>query len=76
MKLRKQFMISLLDVNFLPDLKLSGFWIRAEYHSSRHTTLFQRLLDVYTTLPTSYRLLKEVERKLWVYWDTDILKTK
>ena len=35
---------------------------------SRHTTLFQRLKDVYTTSPTSYRRLIDVETTSCVYW--------
>ena len=33
-----------------------------------NTTLFQRLYDVYTTSPTSYRCLIDVETTSYVYW--------
>lgn len=36
---------------------------------SRHTTLFQALQDVYTTLITSYRRLIIVETSFCVYWN-------
>ena len=36
--------------------------------ASRHTTLFQRPQDVYTTLATSHRRLMDVDTKLCVYW--------
>ena len=35
---------------------------------SRHTTSFQRLWDVYTTSPTLYRRLLDVETTSCVYW--------
>ena len=35
---------------------------------SRHTTSFQRLYDVYTTSPMSYRCLIDVEMTSCVYW--------
>ena len=38
---------------------------------SRHTTSFQRPLDVYTTLATSYRRLIDVETTFCVYWAED-----
>ena len=36
---------------------------------SRHTTSFQRLSDAYTTSPTSYRRLIDVETTLCVCWN-------
>ena len=35
---------------------------------SQHMKSFQRLQDVYTTSPTSYRRLRDVETMLCVYW--------
>ena len=43
------------------------------YHPSRHTMLFQRLYDVYTTSVTSYRRRIDVETTSCVYWDSDCL---
>ena len=37
-------------------------------NTSRHTTSFQRLYDVYTTSATSYRRRIDVETTSCVYW--------
>ena len=39
-------------------------------HPSRHKTSFQRLFEVHTTSPASYRRLIDVETTSCVYWDT------
>ena len=43
--------------------------LRTPLNPSRHTKSFQRLYDVYTPSPTSYRRYIDVETTSCVYWD-------